>query len=683
MHQAGVATVRIGGRRHRRIARTWALLLAALIALSTLALEPGPAHAADEPDLRIELTDLSPAVVRTNDVLTITGTLINHTDSELAAPDVRLMMQRHVPVGRAALTSWNDGTTNNNVLALTGWNQVGGPIPAGGSITFIIELPTAGTFEEQSAWGPRGIEIQARSGQTHAQLRTSLLWYPTQEPLDAPAEISLLVPLTPTATEWQQAIDSGSPVGVVAAPRLLELLAAVGPQASLALDPILLDTAVPGETTNDVVSPRMDSVQRSLIEQLADAGSHQDLIALGYGDIDLASLAAHQADGFWADAQQRGAMLLEQAGLSVEDVAWPAGRVSAGALAVLARGSTDAVILDAYDRVTVSATEPRATATAGSISVDALVADTGLSESLLSTSMQPVQARQAMLALSAVATRGLASQPGGLLLTLPRDVDTDLFEELTTRLDALRAAPWAEAASLRALLGRSASDLSIPLPSLAPAQSGISGTDLRALLGHRELIGSYAQAAGPALTDRYQPSLLMPLSATLTQAPQLRTQLLDEAARAAGELQSSISIEDGSSVLLISGTGAMPVTITNTLATPASVYVQLVPTGPQLQVEQVPRVDLPASGSTTIRIPINAVANGNVIVGVHLMSSVNGEDLAPPASFAVRVRADWENIGTAAVAVVLAVAFIVGLVRTIRRGRRGDGSSAASSKGGS
>ncbi|RAG74394.1 hypothetical protein DN536_31090, partial [Burkholderia multivorans] len=40
------------------------------------------------------------------------------------------------------------------------------------------------------------------------------------------------------------------------------------------------------------------------------------------------------------------------------------------------------------------------------------------------------------------------------------------------------------------------------------------------------------------------------------------------------------------------------------------------------------------------------------------------------ASLLVRVRADWENIGTAVVGLALAAVFVIGLVKSVSRGRR-------------
>lgn len=73
---------------------------------------------------------------------------------------------------------------------------------------------------------------------------------------------------------------------------------------------------------------------------------------------------------------------------------------------------------------------------------------------------------------------------------------------------------------------------------------------------------------------------------------------------------------------------------------------------------------------TTVRVPIEAVANGNVDLTVHILDEPGGDDVGRSASFMVRVRADWEDIGTAVVAGLLSVGFVIGMVRTIRSGRR-------------
>jgi hypothetical protein len=60
-----------------------------------------------------------------------------------------------------------------------------------------------------------------------------------------------------------------------------------------------------------------------------------------------------------------------------------------------------------------------------------------------------------------------------------------------------------------------------------------------------------------------------------------------------------------------------------------------------------------------------------VSVSVELLTP-DGRSVGTPADLRVRARPDWENVGTAVVAGGLALLLVVGLVRTVRRGRRMD-----------
>lgn len=70
-----------------------------------------------------------------------------------------------------------------------------------------------------------------------------------------------------------------------------------------------------------------------------------------------------------------------------------------------------------------------------------------------------------------------------------------------------------------------------------------------------------------------------------------------------------------------------------------------------------------------VHIPVHAVGSGNVDVDVVLYSP-SGAVVGTGGDMQVRVRADWETVGTAVVAGVLVVLLVIGLIRTARRGRR-------------
>lgn len=674
------AGARLGSRGPEVPGRSLLAVLAAVLGLGLALLPLSPARA-DDGDLVVELTGVTPAVVTTGDDLVITGRIRNTTTEELPAPAVRLMLQLHVPSSAEALASWLDGTSDLNVSALTGWNteEDADPIGAGEEVPFRIEIPTEGTFSQLSAWGPRGIEIQARSDAATGSARTTMLWYPTDPPVRTPSELTLLVPLTPTVHEWQQSLEQGVPVGEVAAPRLLEVLDAVGTNASLAIDPVLLETTLPSDTAEGDATPGTDETTapgdeteppgiEALIERLTASDRRGDLIALGYADADVSALVGAGGAELWSDGVTRARELLAEAGLTTEDVAWPPGLLSAAGLGALIGTGSEAVVLDAEDAAV--AANSHATVSAETGSLDALLSDDTLGEALADPTLTGVTGRQALLSLSAVLTRALPQEPSGFLVVLPRDIGTDDLGQLANQVQALDEAPWFEPATLRSHLGRTGAGITIEAPQHVASPEAIAPTAVESLLAGREVVANYTEAAGSTIHEQYTPGLLAPLSATLAANPALREELVTAADDATTALGQMIRVEAGSDLLLISGDASLPVTLSNQLPVQAEVIVELVPEGGRLQARETIPVLLEPAQTDTVRIPITALANGDVQVDVHVRPAVGGPDLAEPASFAVRVRAEWENIGTGIVAGLLLVAFVIGLIRTIRRGGR-------------
>ncbi|GMA33074.1 hypothetical protein GCM10025875_30660 [Litorihabitans aurantiacus] len=71
-------------------------------------------------------------------------------------------------------------------------------------------------------------------------------------------------------------------------------------------------------------------------------------------------------------------------------------------------------------------------------------------------------------------------------------------------------------------------------------------------------------------------------------------------------------------------------------------------------------------------VPMVAVANGRTRVDVSV-TSPDGVVIGVGETFDLRVRAEWETVGTGIVAAALGLLLVVGLVRTVRRGRRDAG----------
>lgn len=691
------------------------VLLGLATVVAGLVLPAGPGYA-DDGDLVVEITDVAPAVLRPGEDMQITGRITNTTSETLRAPTVRLHIQPTVPSSREAVQGWLDGLTDPYTY-VQGLTSLEDPLEPGATASFALELPAeANGFSPSSAWGPRGIELSATSGTSTGSARTALLWYPDQSPLTSPAELSVLVPLTPTAQEWRDAVDDDVPVGQVAADRLLAVLDAVDGGASLAVDPVLLEGVVEvaadgspaadgtgggdGSTTDAPTgddatdAPTGDDAtdagdgagaggsgaaggeaadrHADLVDRLARASTAVDVIPLPYADADLEPLAERDAGVLWDAGVERGATVFARAGISVlPDVEWPAGTISDVGLGLLADLGAQAVVVSGDEIAADEATDARAVIDSPSGTLDALVGDTELGSALLDPG-SAVLGRQRVLALAALPTRADGDSPGSLLAVLPRDVTAASLDGVGDRLAALSDAPWLRDANLRSLLGRTdAGAVRLDLPTAPAVPGSLGAAAIGDLVEAQGRLAAFVDATGPGLDDAHRPGLLSPLARVLTTVPDVRDTLLERAATAEAELAGSITVEPGSDILLVSQSGAIPITIRNDLTLPATVEVSLRPDDDRLRVDAVERVELPASGATTVRVPVTAqVASGNVVVGVHVRAGADGVDLAQPASVAMRLRADWENTGTAILAGLLAIAFVLGLVRTIRRGGR-------------
>src|SRR5690606_41226491 len=103
---------------------------------------------------------------------------------------------------------------------------------------------------------------------------------------------------------------------------------------------------------------------------------------------------------------------------------------------------------------------------------------------------------------------------------------------------------------------------------------------------------------------------------------------------------------------------------------PAAALVRRGPRDPRLVGDEEVTLEVAAQQSATAQVPVHAVGSGDVVVDVRL-AAPDGSAIDEPTEIRVRVRADWETVGTAVVAGLLALLLVVGLVRTVRRGRRG------------
>jgi hypothetical protein len=144
-------------------------------------------------------------------------------------------------------------------------------------------------------------------------------------------------------------------------------------------------------------------------------------------------------------------------------------------------------------------------------------------------------------------------------------------------------------------------------------------------------------------------------------------------------LMNSINIVPSSDINMISTGAEIPLTVQNNLDQDVSFSVQLSPSDSRLQAPTTLPVQITASSTQSIRIPVTAVGSGNVEVKVQILDE-SGKYVATSGVFRVRVRADWENVGTGVVLGLLALLLAGGIWRTVRRGHSERRVSALDSK---
>ncbi|HEU0206000.1 MAG TPA: DUF6049 family protein [Pseudolysinimonas sp.] len=137
----------------------------------------------------------------------------------------------------------------------------------------------------------------------------------------------------------------------------------------------------------------------------------------------------------------------------------------------------------------------------------------------------------------------------------------------------------------------------------------------------------------------------------------------------------SVQIVAGSDLVVGSGSTNIPVTVSNALSVPVTVYVNVDSPSSVLQVraENVPLTVEPGS-SNKAAIPVAALTNGKVDTTITL-TSATGVSIGVPDSVSVDLHPGWESVGTTIVITLLVLIFGGGLARNIvkrRAARRAD-----------
>ena len=530
--------------------------------------------------------------------------------------------------------------------------------------------PSAG--QDSAAAGPNGQAAAGQNGQDSA----------TQNG-QAPTLFELSGPSDPVAE-------------ALTAPAQIEALQKLGrPGVTAAVDPALRESA---------------QFSEALAGFTQNSGA--SVAYLPGGDVDIASIA-HSTAGY---------QILEQ-GIAYAQAAAESDIAGTADIAFLARGADQSSLRAArtagYSTAVISSADASSagwvtpgaavriplenTATSGSggapgagsaatspttpDEASALIADDALSSAVVGklpalrateddeaeAALDALDSRQVTLAFSALRSRERPAADRSQLLrfdrawTAPAQLSAG---EVGANIDALMAAPWISASSLDGLRATQTDYTAQlrennPLPGEAIRQQ-LTGaeTSLTKISSIARITSAPSLLINPA-TQR----ALLASSVGLREHPELRESLLADLSQTASSFEGAVSIQPSSPINVISENTELPVHVRNDLPMPIGVVIRV--SAPDYRIRPEPEVaaTIPASTTSTVSVPIRASGSGNIEI-LARVTDPPGSLVSRPQSIHVRVRAGWETTATTAAAIVFGLILVLGLVRSVRRGRR-------------
>ena len=270
--------------------------------------------------------------------------------------------------------------------------------------------------------------------------------------------------------------------------------------------------------------------------------------------------------------------------------------------------------------------------------------------------------QQFLTAMTAMITRERPSLSRTLFVPLQRSSSLD-----ETRLERVRAIldnRWVEGISFSDLVNSEATDI-----ERTAVQDSPFNDSLRSEMS--ALGGAYAATLPLAGATENVDAARLRVDTTVSSA--LRADLGDQRSetivssiQSLNTFSSSVSVESSNAVNLINKSANFPVRVRNSLPWPVNVEVTLLPGDPRLRVTSTSTATIPANSSSTVEVPVTAIGSGDIRV-TYKVSTPSGTILDDSQKVLVRMRAGWEDAATVVMAVLVGLAFVGGIIRTVRR----------------
>ncbi|WP_156155856.1 DUF6049 family protein [Demequina phytophila] len=577
------------------------------------------------------------AMVRPQQSLTSVVSVENLAATPIDGARVLLRLTRDPLEDRAALAAYLDG--GSATMVTVGTADVGTPTvtsEAGGGPATVNRL--AGTSSatvsvtsqqkrlpfEEDTWAVHGVQVVLRTDAGDSTLMTgAVTWVDATMP-----ELSLATVATASGLSAQvRSIAAATDVDGV----------------TLAIDPTAM---------SDLGTDTLDLSDRSVMRLPAE---DPDLVSLAHAeDTALLDFALDSTVGTGASALDESSWLaiVETADRSTARLAATSG---AGAMLVTGRADLES------DRVTPAVKTTRAAGT----SLSLLRPDGTLSSYVTA----PGGAAAGTVGAAVAAGALTAAQTVAPVLVWTGDAWSPSGSGDAAALTALMNAPFVDALTVEDLTRDPSTRTS--LRNKRDAANDLDASTMAGLTSRlADLTELSAVAEDPAtILDPGGRTLLSPLARAIRGDTVQRELRVASSTTAVDETLSALHVAAGSDVNFIADQGSLPVTVVNDLDVDATVVVDMTSFSPNLQIRESPTVTIPARSSKTVPVDVSAVSSANVRA-ITVLRNADGVAIADPVSMSVRVRADWGTAVTAVFTAGLVVLLVMGVIRTVRRGRK-------------
>ena len=596
-----------------------------------------------------------------------------------------------------------------------------GTVKANSTARFSVTIPAAklglSAKKPLSTWGARGIRVAVttETGTVGEPAAAFTTWYPN--PKIDHTKLGVIIPATITRFGLDGKYVPQDLEKAAAGGELSDLLKAMkkAPEAAIALDPRLVvsisSTLEPQQDAEETEAPDDEDSEskpgdykelQAFWDEFRKELTKHDIIPLPYADADLRSIRA-VGEAKLAETAQAASRQITDAVPELEGsgrilrYSWPAAAgADSKSLDTFHSTGHDALLLseDQLPAETSYTSNARARITADDVgsSIPVLVTNRDLNEALGITQAartgddtpgeadgneSETQAKDSAhsprsaedisrtIALTAAITSERPFDQRSILMSLPRHTAEADWADLAGMPTDL---PWLDPISLPQLEKSEESDRGA---FVTAQKTTLPATTLAPLPGMYTDIGVFDSLFTNPTEARTADSRMLLTCASVGWQNQQKElgECVESASKAAEGFGGRIGIEKGSTVLLVTGESTtIPITVHNNSTRPAKLSVNLRPQTAQLQAETSPAQTIGPGEHARFTVPVKGIANADVLSRINLIAA-DGTTIPTDEEMLVRVRADWENIGTAIVGTGLAIVFVVGLYFSVRRGR--------------